>query len=84
MSQITLDTVKLKGWMKRMHEGDLSARDELLTAARRRLEALARAMLRRFPNVRRWAESDDVFQGASVRLWRWWRARACRWRRSRP
>lgn len=70
MSQASLDTVKLKNWVKRMQEGDLAARDELLTAARRRLEALARAMLRRFPNVRRWAESDDVFQGASMRLCR--------------
>lgn len=70
MTHLTLDTVKLKGWMKRMQSGDLTARDELLTAARRRLEALARAMLRRFPNVRRWAESDDVFQGASIRLCR--------------
>src|SRR5262249_17225615 len=63
-------TIRLKNWMKRMHDGDLSAREELLTAARRRLEALARAMLRRFPNVRRWAESDDVYQGASIRLCR--------------
>jgi RNA polymerase sigma-70 factor (ECF subfamily) len=70
MSQLTLDTIRLKGWMKRMQDGDLSAREELLTAARRRLEALARAMLRRFPNVRRWAESDDVYQGASIRLCR--------------
>jgi RNA polymerase sigma factor (sigma-70 family) len=70
MSHITLDTVRLKGWMKRMQDGDLTAREELLTAARRRLDALARAMLRRFPNVRRWAESDDVFQGASIRLCR--------------
>jgi RNA polymerase sigma-70 factor (ECF subfamily) len=70
MSQLTLDTIRLKNWMKRMHDGDLSAREELLTAARRRLEALARAMLRRFPNVRRWAESDDVYQGASIRLCR--------------
>lgn len=70
MSHITLDTIRLKGWMKRMQDGDLSARDELLTAARRRLEALARAMLRRFPNVRRWAESDDVFQDVSIRLCR--------------
>jgi RNA polymerase sigma factor (sigma-70 family) len=70
MSQLTLDTIRLKNWMKRVHDGDLSAREELLTAARRRLEALARAMLRRFPNVRRWAEADDVFQGASIRLCR--------------
>lgn len=70
MSHLTLDTIRLKGWMKRIQDGDLSARDELLIAARRRMEALARAMLRRFPNVRRWAESDDVFQGASMRMCR--------------
>jgi RNA polymerase sigma factor (sigma-70 family) len=56
--------------MKRMQGGDMTARDELLRAARERLESLARSMLRRFPNVRRWAESDDVFQGASIRLCR--------------
>src|SRR5262245_31275827 len=51
-----------------MRAGDAAARDELLRACWGRLERLAGKMLGRFPNVRRWAERDDVLQNALVRL----------------
>jgi RNA polymerase sigma-70 factor (ECF subfamily) len=53
-----------------MRAGDRPAREELLRRTWRRLERLARTILGRFPNVRRWAETDDVLQGALLRLLR--------------
>jgi RNA polymerase sigma factor (sigma-70 family) len=51
-----------------MHAGDKAASDELLRLAGDRLERMARRMLRNFPNVRRCADSSDVFQEAVLRL----------------
>lgn len=65
-----LDTLKLRGWLDRMESGDITARDELLRATWERLELLARKMLRRYPVVRRWAETNDVLQNALLRLLR--------------
>jgi RNA polymerase sigma-70 factor (ECF subfamily) len=54
----------------RMNAGDAAARDELFRHVARRLEALARRMLGRFPGVQRWAQTDDVLSGAMMRLLR--------------
>lgn len=70
MSDDSFDTEDLNGWQHRMAGGDATARDELVRAARRQLETLARRMLRQFPAVARWTEADDVFQVAVVRLLR--------------
>jgi RNA polymerase sigma-70 factor (ECF subfamily) len=70
MPDASLHTVRLQEWFRRMHAGDLAASDELLRAVGDRLERLARRMLRAFPNVRRWADTGDVFQEAVVRLLR--------------
>ena len=70
MSEAGLNTTQLHDWVGRMRAGDRAARDELLRAVGDRLERLARKMLGRFPNVRRWAETGDVLQGALVRLLR--------------
>src|SRR5438046_2834554 len=53
-----------------MHAGDRAARDELVRATQAQLDVLTRRMLRKFPNVRRWADTGDVFQGAVLRLLR--------------
>lgn len=53
-----------------MKEGDLSAREELVRAIVGRMERLARKMLRSFPNVRRWEQTDDILQNALMRLLR--------------
>lgn len=50
--------------------GDSRARDELLHHACERLFALTRRMFRDRPGLRRWEETDDVFQNAMVRLHR--------------
>jgi RNA polymerase sigma-70 factor (ECF subfamily) len=56
--------------LERIRGGDLTARDELLRSISRRVERIARKMLRGFPNVHRWAETDDVLQNALLRLLR--------------
>jgi RNA polymerase sigma factor (sigma-70 family) len=56
--------------IERLKAGDMSARDELLSQTLGRLTKLARMMLRDYPGVKRWEETDDITQGASVRLYR--------------
>src|SRR5687767_11441693 len=70
MSDPTFHTSQLQGLLARLRAGDQDARNELVRATQTRLESLARRMLRKFPGVIRWAETDDVFQGAVVRLLR--------------
>jgi len=50
--------------------GDLSARDRIVEACSERLRHLTRRMLRAYPGVRRYDDTDDVFQGAIMRLHR--------------
>src|SRR6516165_11291134 len=54
----------------RLRVGDDSARDRLIALAQGRFVALARAMLRRYPQVRRWEQTDDLLQAALMRLHR--------------
>ena len=61
-------TTQIQLRLDRLRAGDESARDELLKLACQRLTRLARKMLRRFPRVRRWEQTDDVLQNASMRL----------------
>lgn len=46
----------------------LAARDALVAAAVDHMRSVAHRMARGFPQVRRWDETDDVVQGASLRL----------------
>jgi RNA polymerase sigma-70 factor (ECF subfamily) len=57
-------------WIERLQAGDPSARDGLIRASTERLRRLSRALLRRYPGVRRWEETDDVYQNAMMRLYR--------------
>lgn len=45
-------------------------RGDLVTLAIERMRYLAQRMLRGFPQVRRWEDTDDVVQGAALRLHR--------------
>jgi RNA polymerase sigma factor (sigma-70 family) len=56
--------------LDRLRAGDETARGELLNIACERLSRLARKMLRSYPGVRRWEQSDDILQNAAVRLCR--------------
>jgi RNA polymerase sigma-70 factor (ECF subfamily) len=70
MAAPDLDTARLRACLGRMRNGDAGAADEMLRAAWDRLEHMARTMLRRFPDVRRWEQTGDVLQAALVRLMR--------------
>ena len=50
--------------------GDDALREQLFRHCCERLERLARRMLADFPAVRRWEQTDDVFQNAAMRLTR--------------
>jgi RNA polymerase sigma-70 factor (ECF subfamily) len=63
-------TAYMLACVDRMQAGDQAARDELVRGFGVRLERLARKMLRRFPRVGRWVETDDVLQNALLRLLR--------------
>jgi RNA polymerase sigma-70 factor (ECF subfamily) len=61
-------TVYIEACLARLRDGDAAARDELVAAAAGRLSDLARVMLRGYGRLRRWEQTDDVMQGALVRL----------------
>ena len=54
----------------RLSLGDDAAREKLLDLAHDRLVRSIRKMLRGFPGVRRWEETDEVWQNAGLRLWK--------------
>lgn len=49
-------------------EGIEGVYDDLLGCAVERLYALSRRMLRSYPRLRRWEQTDDIFQTAALRL----------------
>jgi RNA polymerase sigma-70 factor (ECF subfamily) len=61
-------TSLLQSLLLRVNAGDPAARAQLLEHTRGRLVRLAHTMLRDFPRVRRWEETDDVLQNALLRL----------------
>jgi RNA polymerase sigma factor (sigma-70 family) len=48
----------------------LAGRDGLVTVAIEHMRAVAHRMVKGFPQVRRWDETDDIVQGAALRLTR--------------
>lgn len=62
--------VFLESCLTRLASGDAAARDEMVAFATNRMREKAHRMLQRFPNVRRWDETEDVVQNASMRLYR--------------
>jgi RNA polymerase sigma-70 factor (ECF subfamily) len=67
MSRDDVSTV-IQVWLDRLQAGDDSAREALIASASDRLTRLARKMLKEYPGVRRWEQSDDVAQNALIRL----------------
>ena len=63
-------TGQTAGWLDLMRAGDDTARTRLVEHSCERLRGLARKMLHRYPKVRRWEETDDVFVEAVTRLHR--------------
>jgi len=70
MSDVSLHTTMMHAWVDRIRSGDRSAQDELIRSVCGRLEALARKMLRDFSGVKRYEGTEDVLQGALMRLMR--------------
>jgi RNA polymerase sigma factor (sigma-70 family) len=70
MAETFSETMLLQSYLDRMRAGDRTARDELFRQVCGRLERLTRKMLKSFPGVHRWAQTDDVLQSALVRLLR--------------
>jgi len=64
------NTTELQSWLDRMEAGDESAREELIRHSCERLRRLTRKMLKRFPKLRRWEQTDDVLQNSLFRLHR--------------
>ena len=68
MSEPGDTTARLQNWINRIQAGDDAARDELLAHFERRLRHRARRQLRRFAEVQRYEQTDDVFVNATMRL----------------
>jgi RNA polymerase sigma-70 factor (ECF subfamily) len=60
--------MQLAGLLDLVRSGDQTARQQLVEHACERLRRLARKMLRHYPKVYRWEETDDVFVEAVTRL----------------
>jgi len=70
MADPSSQTLHIQACLDRIRGGDEAARGELLNCACERLRKLARKMLKGYPNVRRWEQTDDVLQSAVIRLHR--------------
>ena len=63
-------TEKLEDLLRRSDSGEPEAFDDLISFSIQRLTALTRKMLAGEDFVRRWQQTDDVFQNAALRLQR--------------
>ena len=70
MSLSVSHPTSLQSYIERFAAGDDAALDGLLRHASARLETLTRNMFRDYSRVRRWEETADVVQNASIRLLR--------------
>jgi RNA polymerase sigma factor (sigma-70 family) len=61
---------RLRKLLLRANGGEATARQELVGAAAERLRLLAHRMMRRYPRLQRWEETDDVMQEATWKLYR--------------
>ena len=67
MAAATTDS-QLLNCISRYQVGDAAALNELIGRAYERMRGLTRKLLRTFPAVRRWDETDDVLQNVWLRL----------------
>jgi RNA polymerase sigma factor (sigma-70 family) len=63
-------SLSLQRCLDRLHGGDEAARRELFNHAGERLTQITRTMLRDYPRLKRWEQTDDVLQNALIRLLR--------------
>lgn len=62
------DDQRIGDCLSRLRSGDQAAREDLIGFASERMREIAHRMLRTFPSVRRWDETDDIVQNAALRL----------------
>jgi RNA polymerase sigma-70 factor (ECF subfamily) len=62
------NTTQLQRLLDCLQRGDETARDALIRHSCDRLLRLTRKMLRGFPRLRRWEQTDDVLQNALLKL----------------
>lgn len=62
------DPQSITDCLNRLRSGDETGREVLISFACGRMREIAHRMLRTFRSVRRWDETDDVVQNASIRL----------------
>jgi RNA polymerase sigma-70 factor (ECF subfamily) len=63
-------STELNRRLESLNSGSPEARDQLIEHSCERLRKLTRKMLKKFPKVRRWSDTDDVLQVAMMRLHR--------------
>ena len=61
---------KVEDCLRNLAAGDDSARERILELCDVRLRHLTQRMLRGFPAVKRWEDTDDVYQNAMLRLYK--------------
>ena len=70
MNSTSEENSELRTLLALAHQGDQRAFNELIEAASVRLQRMARMMLANYPHLRRWEQTDDVLQVATLRLHR--------------
>jgi len=63
-------TQRLRDLLDLARQDQVDARNEIIEHACERLRVLTRKMLKNYPRVKRWSETDDVLQNAMIRLHR--------------
>jgi RNA polymerase sigma-70 factor (ECF subfamily) len=63
-------TTELQAWLDQLRAGNPAARAEVISRSCERLRQLAHRMLKNYPRLRRWEQTDDVLQNAMLRLHR--------------
>ncbi len=61
-------TTGLQAWLDELRAGNEAARAEVVNRSCERLRVLAHRMLRNYPRLRRWEQTDDILQTAMIRL----------------
>lgn len=65
-----LDTVAMRAMIVRFRSGEVDALSDLIERTTKRLEKIARRMLRDYTHVRQLQETSDLLQGSLIRLTR--------------
>jgi len=70
MSNNQSHATQLHDWLRELHQGKADARNKIVDHTCDRLRSLTSRMLRNYPKLRRWSETDDILQQSMMRLHR--------------